>query len=110
MSKNLRQCYEKLKFISQIKDPKLRKKLLDRVNDNCLYSALHEIAVNTLKGKVPLNKNQKRKLKKHKKLLVNLSKLTKDNKRKRFLVKQTGGALLPLLIPAVASIISSLIG
>ena len=110
MSKNLRQCYEKLKFISQIKDEKLRKKLLNRVNDNCLYSALHEIAINTLKGKIPLNSNQKRKLKKHKKLLINLSKKTKDNNRKKKLVKQTGGALLPLIIPALASIISSLVG
>ena len=109
MSKNLIHCYEKLKFISEIKDEKLRKKLLNRVGDNCLYNALHEIAINTLKGRIPLNSNQKRKLNKQKKLLINLSKNTKDNIRKKKLVKQSGGALLPIIIPAIASIISSLI-
>lgn len=108
MSKNLKSCIEKLKFIAQIKNPLLRKKLLTQISDNCTYQALHEIAVNTVKGKVKLSNNQKRKLNKYKKLLHALSKPTKDLKKKKKLTIQSGG-FLPILIPTVASIITSLI-
>lgn len=108
MSKNLNYCIEKLKLISKISDPKLRKKVLLNLYDECLYKALHEVAVNTVKSKVPLSTKQKKQLIKYK---INIQKLacpTKiKNKRKR-LVLQSGG-FLPILIPAIASILTSLI-
>lgn len=104
MSKNLKSCFEKLKFISSIKNTSLQKKLLAQVSDNCMYQALHEIAVNTIKGKVNLNSNQKRNLRKHKKHIKALSRKTKDYKKKKRLIIQSGG-FLSLIIPAIAALL-----
>ena len=106
MSNNLRKCLDKLKFIAKVKDLRTRRKLLLEMSDNCLFKALHEIALNTMKGKVKLNKSQMRKISKYRKNLTALS--NKNYKRKKHLIKQSGG-WLPILIPAVASILGSLI-
>jgi len=109
MSKILKSCFPKLSFICKIKDPKLRKKLLINIADNCLFQALHEIAVNTIKGRVPLSNSQKRKLSKHKSTLSKLAKNGKPNKKgKLILIKQSGG-FLPILLPAIATVLSSII-
>jgi len=108
MSKNLNKCYSKLQFIASVKSPILRKKLLTSLSDECLYKALNEIAVNTIKGNVKLNKSQKTQLRKYKTNLIGLSKKTNNKSRKIKLIKQSGG-FLPILIPAIASIIGSLI-
>ena len=73
-----------------------------------MYQALHEIAVNTVKGKIPLSGNQKRRLFRYMNKIKALSKQTKDNKKRRRQVVQSGG-FLPILIPAVASILTSLL-
>ncbi len=59
MSNNLKNCMSKLKVISKIKNPVLRKKVLLDLSDDCLYKALNEIAVNTVKQKVSIKSSKK---------------------------------------------------
>jgi len=108
MSVNLRKCMNKLKMIASIKDEKTRKNVLSKISDDCLYKALHEIAVNTVAQKVPLSAKLKKSLRKHKIKIKKLSCKTNNKKKRKKLVIQSGG-FLPILIPAVASIITSLI-
>lgn len=76
-----------------------------------LLVALCEIAYNVLKGKIPLNKTQYQKLQKKKagiRLLAN--KKVCASKKKKTMLKQSGGFLLPLLsiaVPFITSLIAS---
>jgi len=109
MSANLKHCFETLKVIAKIKNHKLRKAILREFrNDECLYRALKEIAVNTVNRNIKLTPLQIRKLRTSKKIIKQLSLKAKDRKKKRRLVVQSGG-FLPILIPAVISIISEII-
>ena len=108
MSLNLRKCMEKLKMIASIKDANLRKKVLSSTTDDCLYKALNEIAINIVARKVPLTSKQKKNLRKYQFKIKKLTCKTKNKKKRKQLVVQSGG-FLPLLIPAVASVITSLI-
>lgn len=110
MSKNLRNCLQQLILVAKIKNVKLRKSLLKEIScDPAIYRALHEIAINTVKGKIPFTAGQKRKLIRHAKLIKALAKPTKCIKTRKRLVQKGGLPLLPLLIPAAASIISAII-
>jgi hypothetical protein len=86
----------------------LRKKVISEVFDDCLYKALNEISVNTVAGKIPLNNQQKKLLRKHKITIKKLACYTKNKNRRKKLVLQSGG-FLPILIPTVASILTSLL-
>ena len=87
MSKTLKNCYEKLKFIAEIKDPNLRKKLLGEVADNCLARALQEICANIENNKIQLNKSQKKKIKKYMPIIKRLSKPIINRRLKYKLIK-----------------------
>jgi hypothetical protein len=108
MSQNLQHCMNKLKVISLIKNETVRKKVLNDLYDNCLYKALNEIATNTVNKKVSLNSKQKQSLKKYKTNIHKLSTFTKSKRKRKNLVVQSGG-FLPFIIPAVASILTSLL-
>ena len=98
----------KLKIIARIRDLRMRKKILSEIADKCLYKALNEIAVNTVSKKVPLNRATKIKLRKYKTQIKALTRRTKSRRSQKKLVIQSGG-FLPILIPAVASILGSII-
>jgi hypothetical protein len=108
MSENVKKCFDRLRFIASIKNPGLRKKILVSTHDDCLYFALNEIALNTIKGNMKLQTQQKKKLHKYKRLLKNLSLKTNNRVKRRKLVSQSGG-FLPILIPTLASILTTLI-
>ena len=108
MSKNLINCFEKLVLISKIKNIETRKKLITEIFDDCLYKAINEISINTVSGKVPLNKKQKSLLRKHKLILKKLSCGIKSKSKRKKLVVQSGG-IWPILIPAVASVLTTLL-
>jgi hypothetical protein len=108
MSQNIKNCFDKLRFIASIKDPSLRKKILSSMHNDCLYLALNEIALNTVKGNLKLKSQQKKKLYKHRNLIKKLSTKTNNRVKRRKLVTQSGG-FLPILIPALASILTTLI-
>jgi hypothetical protein len=108
MSKNLVYCIEKLKLISMIKNEKVRKKFIAEIFDDCLYKALNEISVNTIAKKIPLNIQQKKHLRKHQLTIKKLACYTKNKRRRKNLTVQSGG-FLPILIPAVASVLTTLL-
>jgi hypothetical protein len=108
MSRNLKHCMSKLKIIAQIKDPNLRKKVLLNLGDDCLYKALNEIAINTVKNKVPLTLKLKKKLRPYKSKIQKLACYTKDRRNKKRLIVQSGG-FLPLLLPAVVTALGGIL-
>jgi len=108
ISPSLRKSLPLLKVVSKLTKEN-RKKILSQLGgEDVVYNALREIAHNTIKGNIKLNNIQKSKLKPYSRTLKELcSTKSCKNKRKK-LVVQSGG-FLPILIPAVASIISSLV-
>ena len=95
MSKRLRRNLPVLKTVLSLK-PKQRKKNVCHSSED-LILALCEIALNVLKGNIPLTSTQYSKLNKQKKFI----KLFADRKtglpRKRKVLRQSGGFILPLL-------------
>ena len=107
MSENLQHCYRLFKIILEIKNKSARDYLLKNTYCDPVFRALVELARNS--QNLPLNREQKRKLKRHRKLLTELvSAENKPIRKKKQLYIQSGGAL-NILIPALATIISSLI-
>lgn len=91
--------------------PRRRKDILKGCSADVLHS-LAEIALNLLKGNIPLSPSQFQKLKRHKKLIRLLADRKTTVKRKRNALQQTGGFLLPLLsaaIPIVGELIGGLV-
>ena len=108
MSENLKKCMNKLQFIASIKDDKLRQKILMTMSDECLFKALAEISTNTLNNNIKLSAIQKKKLQRYKKIFKKFSSKVNNKVTKTKLIKQSGG-WLPILIPVVASLLTSLI-
>lgn len=109
VSPALRKSLPLLNVVSRMKKRKRNVILNEIAGEDILYNALREIAHNTLKGNVKLNNDQKRKLKPYNNTLKNLCIKHKCSKRRKKLVIQSGG-FLPILIPAITGLISSLIG
>ena len=110
ISSNLKYHFPTLKMLASM-NKKVRKAVLKhKIHDDTFYKALRELAKNTVKRHVPLNKNHKKKLKREKKLILALNQ--KGNKRfkRRKLVLQSGhGLFLPVVVPIVASLVGELI-
>lgn len=107
MSQNLINTIKHLEVIASIKNPRTRNNVLREFSDRlAIYNAIREIAVNTIKTNVPLTPTQKRKLRRYKKVIVELSKPTKTKKRKQELIIQSGGALATL-VPIIVSLLAS---
>lgn len=110
MSTNLRANFYKLELISQLKNPKARKVLMTEFSKDVGFcKAVREIVKNTVKRNVRVSDRERTRLLKYKNLILSIAKKQKDHKRTRKLVQQTGtGVILPILVPLVAAIISSL--
>ena len=111
-SETLRKSMPFLKTLVNLTPPS-RKMILKDKNvggDKALFDVIHEIALNTIKGNVKLDKNQLKKLKPHNHLLNKYccSKIKKSKFKRQKLIEQSGG-FLPILIPAIAALIGSLI-
>lgn len=76
----------------------LRNKIL-MTGHNDLIRCLSECCLNVIKGNVKLSSDEKKRLKRHRKLIRALSKKKVSLKNKRNLLLQKGGALPALLIP-----------
>ena len=108
VSQSVRKTIPLLNVISKLSKPNRKKVLSEVGGDDMIYKSLREIAHNTIKGNVKLNKFQKAKLKPYSRTLKDLCTSPKCSKRRKKLVVQSGG-FLPILIPAVASLIASLV-
>jgi len=73
-----------------------RKKLFSKASSDNI-DGLSEIALNILKGNIPLDTNQKKKFKRHKEKIRKLGRRNFSTKKKKSLLVQEGG-FLPLLI------------
>jgi len=110
MSKNLKDCFRDLEFVSKIKCVKTRQQLLKYLSHNPkVYLALKEIAANLIKGNIDIHPKHKSKLRKHKKDICSLAnqKYKILAKKRKKLVVQNGGWLWA--IPIIASAIIDLI-
>ena len=111
MSTNLRKNFDKLELISNIKTPKARQVLLKHFGqDRCFCKAVREVVKNTLKRNIKLSNRDKKKLVKHRTLLLGIAKKRKNYRNTQRLVQQSGTAFfLSILIPLVASLIGDLL-
>jgi hypothetical protein len=99
-------CLQELEKLSSA-PIKERKRLLLEFND-CVIDAISEIALNCLKGNIPLKSCDFKKLKKHQNILRIISQPNKIKYRRNILI-QKGGFLNILLAPAL-SLIATLVG
>lgn len=89
--------------------PKKRRDILAHGSPDFIQ-ALCEIALNVLKGNVPLSKSQYSKLKTRKKVIrLLVDKRTGFKRKQQALAKQTGG-FLPILLSTVLPILGGIIG
>jgi hypothetical protein len=88
--------------------PYKRKKIL-LAADTKLIQVIIECCYNTLNGNVKLSKQKINKLKRHSKVLRNLSKVTKNTHTKKQILVQQGGAFLPLILPSIISSLFTLL-
>lgn len=86
-------------------NPKVRKAILQSADDD-LIKALLECVINTLNGNHSLSGKEKSKLCKYKNCFRNLANPKISLKKKRKILIQKGGFLIPLL----GSILSGLVG
>ena len=93
--------------VLQSAKPNLRKAIL-RESDKALVYAICEICDNLLLGNIPLTSAQKTKLKRYRNDLRRLAQKGEGWKTKKEHLVQKGGAFLPLLLSAVASVLPML--
>ena len=85
-----------------------RKRLLKNA-DNELVQCICDCAHNCINNNVPLTNAQFTKLAKHKRTLRRLCKPGESWKQKKKVILQSGGFLLPLLVPILASVLGGLL-
>lgn len=108
MSSRLRRNWALLQTLVKAK-PAVRKSIL-RTASKDLVSAISEIALNILKGKLPLKERQKNILKKWRKAIKKLSDKACPIHSKKRIVNQSGGfigSLLGFAIPLITSLIAN---
>ena len=103
--KNVENHLNKLKLIGDCK-PRIRKIIIENA-DKGLILVINECVKNFLMGNVKLNDELMTKIKKYKKIIRNFSNQDCQKRKKEILVQK--GGFLPLLIPTIISVISSLI-
>ena len=106
MSESTRQLAPAVIFLRSIK-PKQRKQLVEHLNKEHLRG-LTEVAVNVVKGTVPLNDDQTRVCRRWRKPLKLLALKRYPSKEKKKLLQQGGflGAILPILASVLDGVIN----
>lgn len=79
---------------------------LDRQESDAIVRGISEAAYNVNRGNVPMSKKRRNQLKPLQKYINELSRPSVSLKKKKRILNQRGGALLPLLIPPVLSLLS----
>ena len=113
MSKNLRKCMKTMRILCETKSKKIKTSILDEMcKQDCFFDALYEIVNNIYLKHIQFSSNQKRRLKKHIKLMECIHEHPKNPTKRKKIVKQTVGFLnliLPILLPVVGELISNVI-
>jgi hypothetical protein len=110
ISESLKLTLPLLKILSRL-SKRTRLLILKEIGgDQHLFNALHEIAHNTLNRRVKLEKSQIKKLRPYKRILEELcDQNSRKCKKKRKKLVQQGSGFLPILIPAIVSVLSSIL-
>ena len=106
MSENLIRNLQLLELISKIRNRKLRQDVL-KDQASKLYKAIKEISINLMKGNIQLSQRDKKRLYKYRREIVEIAE-NANSKRIAIVTSQTGG-FLPIIIPLVAQLVTSLI-
>ena len=101
------QCLPELEKLAKSKTATERNYYLKNCED-CLINSISEIALNCLKGKIPLKSCDFKKLNVYKNLLRQLASKSPVKKRRRLLIQK--GGFISVLIPPAISLIASLVG
>lgn len=97
-----------LSLIGKTKNKGKRSMLIDYANKEQI-EAIAECIDNILRGNVPLNKNEAKKLKKHKNTMRTVTDRHTPIRRKKDVLRQQGGflsTLIPIAISALGSLVS----
>ena len=108
-SSNMPQCVVRnQEFLKQLHSSKAvhRTKLIKKASKDNI-DAISEVALNTLRGNIPLNPKQKRELKKHRSKIRSLVHSKSSVKKRKHILVQKGG-FLPLLLTPFLSILGGL--
>lgn len=90
--------------------PKKERQILLRYIDSKLIKCICECAYNVLRGNVPLDSEQKTRLRKHATVLRQLVRRGDTLKKKKKIVQTGGGAFLPsLLVPVLAAVLTEIL-
>jgi hypothetical protein len=100
-------CIRELEKLSTVKSVKERQKLLASF-ESCVIDAISELALNCLRGNIPLKSCDFKKLKKYQNVLRIVSKPNKVSTRRNILIQK--GGFLNLLIAPALSLIATLVG
>lgn len=107
----LKKTYQFMKLTGQV-SPQLRKKLYKQLRGNKdILRSFKEFSVNYNAGNIPLTPQLRKKLDKHSNLLEQYSSvnINKCCEKKASKLNQAGAGIIPLLISALAPIVSSII-
>lgn len=108
MSQRLKKFLPVLKKIKS-SDAAKRTEIIENADDSFVL-CLCDMAKNTLNSSVPLTKAQFKKLSLHKRILRKLiNRKISVQKKKKAILKQGGGFLLPLIAPIIAAVVQGLI-
>lgn len=110
MSENLRKQLFKLDLIAKAKTSRSRRALLEIfAEEEMFFKAVRELVKNTVKRNIKLTEQQRKKLLKHKSLLLSIIRKKVSKKRRRNLMVQSGtGIFIPIILPIVAALLASL--
>jgi hypothetical protein len=87
--------------------PQKQRDLILKNADQALVQCLCDCAHNTLKSNVPLTRAQYKNLARHKHILRKIAKPVGCWKKKKKIIKQAGGFLLPLLTPIIGTLLAT---
>ena len=107
----LRKTYPFLEIVGKL-DSSSKKKIFKKLGGNKdILNSFKEFSINFNKNNIPLNTNLKKKFKRHQKYLDKLSRcnINKCHPRSRAILNQQGAGILPLILSALAPIITSVI-
>ena len=107
MSQRMKHNLDLLRVLAK-SNKRQRKAILETCHVD-LIKCLAEISLNFLRGIVPVDKTQKKKLKRYRRLLHALADTKVSLQSKKEQLNQRGGNLLTLLLPPVLSTLGNLL-
>ena len=99
----------RIKYLATWKHPEIISMIIEKSPDNVIKS-ICDASVNAARGDVSLKPKEKTILASHRNLFERVIQRGETPKRKRYLLIQTGGSILGLVIPTVLGAVLSCLG